>query len=356
MSKRTIILALAVLGLVACAAGNGSAAKTAFSPCTSVRLAVWSPDGTQIAFYATRWPRPKAAATVNDMLQGFCTMDGSGGNAQPLRYTVCNEKCADLPYQIAWLKSGDIVYDIDGGPLYRLTPGQKPKRFATVNSPSFATDTAGDRLAAGWGFPGCLSCRGPVTVLDIASGHVVGKVGGNKFQNMDPSLSPDGSQVVFDRFSSSGPARTFGIWTAKASGTGLRQLVRQGAQPLWSPAGDEIAYRTSATPTGGLHLVGAHGGKAKTLVARGVTTLFGWSPDGKYIAYESGSGTFGKLTVVDAATGKVSQLTKLYYSPTVDWAPDSQELLVATAPDPKKCSSVLRVPLSGGKPTVIHHC
>ena len=355
MSKRTIILALAALGMAACAAGNGAAAKTTISPCTAVRNPVWSPDGTQIAYYGTRWPKPKNHSTSNNLLQALCTMDGNGKNSQPIRYTVCSEKCADFPYQIAWLPSGELVYDIDGGPLFRLTPGQKPKHFATVNSPSFATDTAGDRLAVGWGFPGCLSCGGPVTVLDFPSGHVIGKVGGKKFQNIYPSLSPDGRKVVFERDAADESGRTFGIWTAKANGKGLRQLVRKGFQPLWSPSGGEIAYRSSGTPTSGLRLVPSQGGKAKRLVPRGVTEVFGWSPDGRQIAYETGS---GKLRVVDVATGKARQLLKLYSSPTVVWSPDSQALLADSwpIPQPKGCSALWRVPVSGGKHTLIRHC
>src|SRR6476469_1950176 len=78
------------------------------------------------------------------------------------------------PYQIDWVRSGKLVYLVDGD-FYGIAPGQKPKRFATVNTSSFATDPAGDRLAGGFGFPSCLTCGGPVTVLDVPSGHVVGR-------------------------------------------------------------------------------------------------------------------------------------------------------------------------------------
>lgn len=339
----------------ACASGSGKTAST-ISPCTAVRIPVWSPDGTQIAYYGTRWPKPSKPAhrNPNDILQAVCTMDANGQNSQNLRYTVCSEKCNDFPYQIAWLKSGQLIYDIDGGPLYAITPGQKPKRFATVNSPSFVTDAAGDRLAVGFGFPGCLTCGGPVTVLDVPSGHVVGNIGGKKFDNINPSLSPDGKQVVFERETANESSKTYGIWTAKANGSGLRRLESKGFQPYWSPAGDEIAYRTSGYNSG-IRLVAPQGGKSRTLVARGVQGIFGWSPDGKQIAIDIGSRTF-KLAVVDVATGKVRPLLKLYIAPTADWSPDSSELLVSGFPDPKKCSSVWRVPADGSKPMLIRHC
>lgn len=357
MPRRTFIIVAAALGIAASVAGNGAAAKTAVSPCTAIRNPVWSPDGTQIAYYGTRWPLPANHhhSTSNDLLQAFCTMDGSGHDVQPVQYTTCSEKCADFPYQIAWLPSGELVYDVDGGPLYRLTPGQKAKRFATVNSPSFATDTDGGRLGVGWGFPGCLSCGGPVKVLQFPSGHVVGTIGGKKFQNMNPSLSPDGTQVVFERDGADNSGRAFGIWTATATGTSLRQLARTGFQPLWSPGGGQIAYRSAGTPTSGLRLVPARGGTAKTLVPRGVAEVFGWSPDGTQIAYETNG---DKLRVVDVATGKVRQLLRLYSAPTVAWSPDSQTLLADSwpVPQPKGCSTLWRVPAAGGTPTRLSHC
>jgi WD40-like Beta Propeller Repeat len=81
-----------------------------------------------------------------------------------------------------------------------------------------------------------------VKIFSVASGAVVGVVGGTKLGNSEPSLAPDGSQVVFTRSpakdSGPGPA----IWTAAASGSHLQRLEQHGSSPLWSPAGKQIAY------------------------------------------------------------------------------------------------------------------
>src|SRR5204862_3419390 len=106
---------------------------------------------------------------------------------------------------------------------------------------SFVTNPAGTRIA-GAGWPSCLRCSGPVTILDAQSGAVVGTAGGKTLDNVNPSLSPDGTRVVFERDSSDGSGKTFGIWTAKTNGSRLRQLARVGQLPLWSPTGGKIAY------------------------------------------------------------------------------------------------------------------
>jgi hypothetical protein len=86
-----------------------------------------------------------------------------------------------------------------------------------------------------------------VKIFSVPSGSVVGVVGGTKLANGEPSLSPDGTQVVFTRNSAkdSGPGPA--IWTAAADGSHLKQLERRGDGPLWSPAGNRIAY---LAPTG----------------------------------------------------------------------------------------------------------
>ena len=190
-------------------------------------------------------------------------------------------------------------------------------------------------------------------VLDFPSGHVVGKVGGkNSGGDLYASLSPDSSPVAFERDGADDWGRIFGIWTANTNGSNLRRLVKVGQQPLWSPSAGEIAYSSSETTSSGLRLNPVAERKYKTLVPRGVTAVFGWSPDGTQIAYETGS----KLRVVNLATRKVRQLRGLYSSSTVVWSPDSQTLLADSwpIPQPKGCSAVWLVPVSGGKPTLIH--
>ena len=337
-------------------------ASLAVSPCGTADLPAWSPDGTQIAWYGHRWPRPNLHHSSGSikLLRAICVSDADGKHIRWLPHTVCSERCSpelsDPPGQLYWVVSG-MLYGGDAG-VFTIPTGQKPKLVGRTPPERFSADPAGDRVAAG-AVPACTNrgCAGPVQVLGVPSGAVVGKVGGTKLDNVEPSLSPDGTQVVFARFPADDSGRNFGIWTASADGSHLHRLVRHGSAPLWSPAGNRIAY-LAGTIRPSLRLVAPQGGASTTLLRRGIGEVFAWSPDGRHIAFVTSK---GKLAVVDVTTRKVRRLLQLRlpYSPSsVAWSPDSQEMLVVwKRPAHTKCPSGLwRVPINGAKPHLVHGC
>ena len=356
-------LAIAVAVGTAAAAGQANS-KAAVSPCGTATLPAWSPDGTQIAWYGHRWPLPNLHHRSGSIsvLRAFCVSDASGEHVHPVPYTICSERCSralsDPPGQLYWKASG--LLGATDFAIFAITIGQKPHLVAKTPPQPISTDAAGDRVAAG-AVAGCTNtgCAGPVKILGVPTGALVGAVGGKKVVNTEPSLSPDGTQIVFARFPANDSGRNLGIWTASADGSHLRRLARSGSDPLWSPAGTRIAYitPTNAYPFA-LRLVSPQGGASTTLLRKGVGVVFSWSPDGRLIAF---SDSKGRLAVVDTTTRKVRTLLRLrppYGPSSIAWSPDSQQLLVVwRAPKHSGCPSGLwRVPVTGAGPHLVHAC
>jgi Tol biopolymer transport system component len=355
--------ALAVAVAFGCGAASGGASKHAVSPCGTATAPAWSPDGTQIAWFGYRWPRPPNGHAVGsyNILRAFCVSDADGTHLHQLSHTVCSERCSnnlgDPPGQLDWVGPSLLVYGSDDG-AHVISVGRRPKLLAREGPDPYAIDARGDRIAGGIS-AGCVTCSGPVKIFSVPSGAVVGVVGGAKLDNSEPSLSPDGSRVVFMRRpatdSGAGPA----IWTAAADGSHLKRLERHGSDPLWSPTGTQIAYLSpTGTARSAWRLVAPQGGTSTTLLRNGPGTVFGWSPNGRWIAFPDSK---RRLAVIDVTTGKVRRLPKLgatYDSSSVVWSPNSLELLVVGRPaSHSSCPSGLwRVPIDGSKPRLVHGC
>src|SRR5258708_19725277 len=96
MFRRVLVVAVV---LVAFVAATSRASSTSSSPCRQVSQPIWSPDGSQIAYYGRRWPPPTGHPNPNDILRALCPANAAGPSPQPLRYTPPTAPSPDPPHQ-----------------------------------------------------------------------------------------------------------------------------------------------------------------------------------------------------------------------------------------------------------------
>jgi len=150
-----------------------------------------------------------------------------------------------------------------------------------------------------------------------------------------PSLSPDGTRVVYVSPSKDGPSDGLYI-TDLASGTRTHLLgtTTGDINSIWSPDGSKIAF-TRGLSSG---LIGAPGpynimvtnidGSDSRQLTDGtdVNNLLAWMPDENRILYSIASRNGVSLQIMDIQSGEISLLTDVNYNGTVVVSPDGKRL------------------------------
>jgi Tol biopolymer transport system component len=154
----------------------------------------------------------------------------------------------------------------------------------------------------------------------------------------DPSFSPDGTLIAFDRWDAKDHRQ---IWVMSAAdGTSKRRLTKSNqlnAFPVWSPDGQRILFeRYYGGSRMEMYTMNADGtNKQKIARVRTRTDFNGywcacpaWSPDGTKIAYEA---IVGKMPAIFVMNADGSQRTQITHRPRTreenpDWSPDSKQI------------------------------
>jgi serine/threonine protein kinase/dipeptidyl aminopeptidase/acylaminoacyl peptidase len=120
------------------------------------------------------------------------------------------------------------------------------------------------------------------------TGNVEAQIGSGQDLLEAPSLSPDGHRAAV----STEDNNAIEIWIYDLSNGAHHRLTfsdrgTAAVLPVWSPAGDKIAFSASRNANASIRVIGVDGSGNKQIVAGGTAGSF--TPDGKAIAYTSQS-------------------------------------------------------------------
>ena len=176
---------------------------------------------------------------------------------------------------------------------------------------------------------------------------------------MFPSLSPDGSQVVYSAYSEGGKhAELMVQTTAPVPGRRITQTPEgvEDTMPAWSPDGRQIAFaRLGPGEACNILVIPASGGDARTITGcqPGWEAGVSWHPDGRHLVTTlmGAKADDGAIYTIDMASGAWTRLPYLKGTGDADLSP-------VYSPDGKwiafhrnvSLSDVWRVPAAGGTP------
>ncbi|HVQ39093.1 MAG TPA: protein kinase [Pyrinomonadaceae bacterium] len=172
-----------------------------------------------------------------------------------------------------------------------------------------------------------------------------------------PSLAPDGKSFVYAGKNNG----NFDLFSLRVGGKNPTLLTKDSAaddsQPVFSPDGERIAFRSDRAPAG-IYVMEATGENLRPVTAGGFHPS--WSPDGKEIVYsEAGfdapsvrNTIPSKLWIVNVATGAKRLLTDRDAMQPV-WSPHASQIAFWFMPPGVGRSDIAIIPSTGGEPVVI---
>ena len=297
------------------AAGAGGTHLKALTDPGGYRTPVWSPDGMRVAFL--RWEGALMDAT------GFVGTVGADGRNERSLFE-------------GQIMLGSLSWSPDGRSLlFMMTAGRMSQRqIVVLDAASGAWHTVPDTLQTRWLSGASWSPQerrifyGELVGLqwDIfsvgADGEGLRQVTDDPYNDIYPSVSPDGMRVAFfsDR---TGEPRLFVGGTSGGAPGKLTDLSGVAHRVRWSPDGTRVAF----VGAGHIYTIAADGTDARQVTAvRSAYLLHSWSPGGRYLAFmaDMAQGDVGldpyEVYTVDLATGEQAQVLDVAGEGDVLWA------------------------------------
>jgi serine/threonine protein kinase len=172
-----------------------------------------------------------------------------------------------------------------------------------------------------------------------------------------PSLAPDGKTFVY----SSDQSGNFDLYLQRIGGKNQTNLTKDSAadesQPVFSPDGERIAFRSERAPAG-LYIMGATGENVRLAAEGGYHPS--WSPDGREIVFSTRGRDApdvrntkpSQLWVVNVESGAKRLLCEMDAMQPA-WSPHGARVAFWFMPTRVGRSDVATIPSAGGEPVVV---
>jgi Tol biopolymer transport system component len=299
-------LAIVAAGMLA-ACGGGATRLPPVKALSAVGARDWiptySPDGKHLAFW-----RPTTDSAVPGRQLWVANADLSGQRELPAtelfnQPAVWSPDGTRLAFSSAQVGLSNVaVVPFDSGPARLVTHGtgvQVPVSWYADGDRIVTLETAQGGSVSG-------------SVVSASTGRALPLIPGETRPYVGVP-SPDGSMIAVNVFVGSQST----IWVADSAGRHARQLTSEGFEGFgnglaanWSPDSKSILYESRRTGHPDIWVVPAAGGAPRQLTHDVRSDYDGaWSPDGKWIAFLSDRGGQVDVWLVPSAGGQERRVT-----------------------------------------------
>jgi TolB protein len=178
-----------------------------------------------------------------------------------------------------------------------------------------------------------------IYVYDFATDDLARLTTTSGVLDSEPSWSPDGSSIAFNRFQSDQESRAE-IWVMNADGSDQHWIGVEGFAAKWSPDGNRFIYSSDRSGNYEIYTANIDGMDEQQLTQSSTDETFPtWSPDGSQIAYSASTGEWNtientntyEIFVMDADGANVRQLTdNASYDGNPRWSQDGTRIIFSS--------------------------
>lgn len=212
--------------------------------------------------------------------------------------------------------------DSDGADVTPVTPSSE-----RALSPTWSPD---GRTVAYTEF---VDGRGPIVLLDLATGARRRVTGTDTQLNFTPAFSPDGRTLAFARTDQEGGTDLYAVNVADQCC--LRRLTvgrySDNLSPTYAPDGRRMAFVSTRAGAPQIYAMSSDGTDQELLApydygATGPSNAPEWSPDGAAVAFHRDIDRAHQVFLLEVASRRVRQLTSSGRNSDPTWAPDGRHL------------------------------